>query len=154
MGRLCPKRPPRNGPERANERTRTRIDSPTKGRRAIQRRRSLRGMPSARRALVVYLTETHLATETVSLLFSPSPVVTQNCSQAEPLRSVPLLPSSTLSTVNFLVCFLPSHLIVLRWLCHQAAATWLEPSAFKALLFLPDFVCLSEIQSVSPVLHE
>src|SRR3954465_14459056 len=119
-----------------------------------QRAGALTGRPSAWRRFGRYLTETHLATETVSLLFSPSPVVTQNCSQAEPLRSVPLLPSSTLSIVNFFVCFWPSHLIGLRWLCHQAAATLLELSALRALLFLPDFVCLSEIQSVSPLLQE
>src|SRR3954452_7093967 len=119
-----------------------------------QRAGALTGRPSAWRRFGRYLTETHLATETVSLLFSPSPVVTQNCSQAEPLRSVPLLPSSTLSTVNFLVCFLPSHLIVLRWLCHQPAATWLDPSFLRSGSFLPFFDCFSEIQSVSPVLHE
>src|SRR3954465_13621818 len=119
-----------------------------------QRAGALTGRPSAWRRFGRYLTETHLATETVSLLFSPSPVVTQNCSQAWPLRSVPLLPSSTLSTVNFLVCFAPSHLTSLRWLCHHVAATWLEPSALSFLHFLPDFVCLSEIQRVSPLLQE
>src|SRR4051812_31116751 len=96
-----------------------------------------------------YWTGTHLATETVRL----SPLVTQNCSQAWPLRSLPLLPSSTLSTVNVLVCFLPSHLTLLRWLCHQAAAALLEPSFLRAGSFLPSFDCLREIQSVVPPWH-
>src|SRR4051794_2169940 len=97
-----------------------------------------------------YSTDTHLATDTVS----DSPFVTQNCSQALPATSLPLLPGSTLSTVNVLVCDLPSHFTGLRWLCSHAAAALLEPSFFRAASFLPDFDCFRETQSVVPFLQE
>src|SRR4051812_27298139 len=75
----------------------------------------------------------------------------QNCTQAKPLRSVPFEPFSTLSTVNEVVCCMPSQVISLRWLCHHAAATFEEPSRFSAAPWRPERSSLAETQSVSPL---
>jgi hypothetical protein len=82
-----------------------------------------------------------------------SPSVTQNCSQAEPERSLPLLPGSVLSTLNFAVCVAPSQVIGLRCDWSHAAAALLEPSFLSAASFLPVFDCFSEIHSVEPLLQ-
>jgi hypothetical protein len=58
---------------------------------------------------------------------SPSSVVTQNCTHAQPLMSCPRLPSSSVSTVNHAVCRLPSQVKEPRWLCHQAPSVLPNP---------------------------
>ena len=77
----------------------------------------------------------------------------QNCTHALPSSSLPLLPGSTWSSMNSEVWDLPSHVIGLRWLWSQVAATWLDPSCSSARSFLPDAVCFAEIHRVSPTLH-
>src|SRR6185312_2083772 len=73
-------------------------------------------------------------TSSPSWLSSAGGTVTQNWMYALPplwrpwAFSRPLLPGSTLSSVNTAVWSWPSQVIGLRWLCSHVLATLLEPS--------------------------
>jgi hypothetical protein len=68
-----------------------------------------------------------------------------------PLSRRPLLPGSTLSIVTLAVWKAPLQTNGLRWLCHHAAATLLDPSYLRAGSRRRDATCFAETQRAWPV---
>jgi hypothetical protein len=67
---------------------------------------------------------------------------------------MPLLPFSTVSTVNVPLFVLPSQTNVLRWLSHQPDAVFDDSGLVSLALDAPDAISLAETQTVWPEGHE